>query len=292
MQHLADIRWQVCSPELQAWLADEHACVSEMLVPGFEAHVFKLSAGGQQYVLKLWDRESKPDIELQYHVLSMLHQHKLAVSGVYGYGMYDKHAVLLTSYDGDPIRKITTPHLSLLARELASLHGIPTDELRDVAIPAYGQKSYFYSGIDQYPELSHAWDELLQHIGWREPSIIHGDYHPGNIVYNGERYTIIDWTNIQQMDARLDLAWALLMLEFYVSPRYERIFRQTYLEVRPQANDQLDAFTGLAFLRWLMQYEKGHTPQIPGARKRAQELVKRNEWLQKHAALFSKWIKQ
>ncbi|MFD1886658.1 phosphotransferase family protein [Paenibacillus wenxiniae] len=288
MENVTDICWQVRSPELEILLTDD--CMIETLEPGFEAQVFKLLAGGKPYVLKWWNRESKPDMELQYNVLSMLHQHKLAVSNVYGYGTYQDHGVLLTSYDGKPIRKITTPHVSLLARELAGLHKLATDELQEVDIPAYGQKSYFYSGIDQYAELSDALDELIRHIQWREPSIIHGDYHLANIVYDGARYTIIDWTNVQQMDARLDLAWALLILQFYVSPRYERVFRQTYLDIQPQANDQLDAFTGLAFLRWLMQYEKGHTPRIPGARKRAQELVQHNKWLQQHTDLFSKWI--
>ncbi len=290
MENLADIRWQVCSPELQALLVDPQACVVETLVPGFEAQVFKLSVQEQHYVLKLWNEQSNPDIRRQYDVLSMLYQHKLAVSCVYGYGTYHNQAVLLTSYDGEPIRKITTPHLSLLARELAHLHEIRIDAMQGVAIPAYGQNSYFYSGIDEHSELSALLHTLIQHIEWREPSIIHADYHLANLVYDGERYTIIDWTNIQLLDARLDLAWALLILRLYVSARYERVFRQAYLEARPQAKDQLDAFTALAFLRWLMQYEKGHTPKLPAARKRAQELVQENEWLQPHSALIARWI--
>ncbi|WP_322906734.1 aminoglycoside phosphotransferase family protein [Paenibacillus campi] len=289
MERLVDIRWQQCAPELERLLAGEGNCEIERLVPGFEAQVFKLSARGQQYVLKRWNAESQPDIRLQYELLSMLHRQQLAVPTVYGYGFCHEQAVLLTSYNGAPIRKITTPQLSLLARELARLHQISSDTMQGVTIPTYERSRYFYVGIDDYEELAQALDELVHRIVWRERSIVHADYHLGNIVYDGERYTTIDWTNMQQEDARLDVAWALLMLELYVSARYERVFRQAYLEICPQASEQLEWFTALAFVRWLMQYEKGHTPKLPAARKRAQALLQRNEWLQQQAELLPGW---
>ncbi len=291
MEQFTPIHWHECLPELQQLLANPDQYEIATLVPGFEAQVFKISAGDQQYVLKRWHAESRPDIELQYRVLSMLYKEQLAVSQVFGYGDdVEGRAILLTSYDGDPIRKITSPHLALLAQKLANLHELRPDELQGITVPTYDRKRYFLGGIENHPQLARAVDELLQGIRWRDYSIVHADYHLSNIVYNGEQYTIIDWTNIQQDDARMDLAWSLLLLELYVSARYERVFRQSYLATRPEAAEQLEECIAFVFVRWLMQYEKGHTPKLAAARGRARKLVQRNEWLQRHQSYLPAWL--
>lgn len=56
-------------------------------------------------------------------------------------------------------------------------------------------------------------------------SIIHGDYHPHNIILtnDGTAY-VIDWTNINIADFRIDLAWTLLLPALMVIQKRIRRF--------------------------------------------------------------------
>ena len=85
-------------------------------------------------------------------------------------------------------------------------------------------------------------DWLWEHkgdAGAERLALIHGDYHPINVLYRADGAAfVIDWTQAEVNDFRLDLAWALLLMGTYdgwgiheaVLREYERL-----AEVRVEA---------------------------------------------------------
>jgi aminoglycoside phosphotransferase (APT) family kinase protein len=56
------------------------------------------------------------------------------------------------------------------------------------------------------------WMERHRPRGQTPTSLIHGDYHPRNILIDEDaRPFVIDWASAQQSDFRFDLAWTLLL---------------------------------------------------------------------------------
>jgi aminoglycoside phosphotransferase (APT) family kinase protein len=48
--------------------------------------------------------------------------------------------------------------------------------------------------------------------------ICHGDFHPGNVIMNGDRPVVIDWTNVRRGDPAADVQRSLLMLRLGEPP--------------------------------------------------------------------------
>jgi len=44
-----------------------------------------------------------------------------------------------------------------------------------------------------------------------QPSIVHQDFHPENLLWTGHDLKVIDWTAIGVYDRRIDIAWTLLL---------------------------------------------------------------------------------
>lgn len=82
----------------------------------------------RKLVLKIWNRESRPDVSIQYQVLEQLFRQGCAVSQPYAWGLdAEDHQVLLTSFDGMPVKKVKADSLTAIAANLLDVHKLKID---------------------------------------------------------------------------------------------------------------------------------------------------------------------
>ncbi|KAI7249121.1 hypothetical protein KC345_g11775 [Hortaea werneckii] len=116
---LSGIQWKDQSAECEVLLKSAAEAGITPLKGGLEAEVYQISLPDAELVYKIWNRESRPDVSLQYKVLEQMHRQGLAVSRPYGWGIDpEQNQVLLTSYDGLPVKKVNTPSLKAIAGAL------------------------------------------------------------------------------------------------------------------------------------------------------------------------------
>ncbi|UVI33118.1 phosphotransferase [Paenibacillus spongiae] len=113
---ISTILWKDKSKDLLSLLVEDVLKSVSPIDSGLEADVFQVSTPEDKFLLKVWNRDSKPDISRQYKLLEELYALGIAVSKQYGWGI-DEHRnqVLLTSYDGTPINKVSKLKLTEVA---------------------------------------------------------------------------------------------------------------------------------------------------------------------------------
>lgn len=244
---------------------------------GFEAEVMKLSTVQGSFVLKIWNKASRPNVEFQYRLLEALVERCTAVSRPIGWGINNNgESVLLTTYDGAQVQKVNKAKITRMALVLSGIHHACRNGLANVDLPSFDFTSYFFPGIDELAELSSILSELLIRFPVRQDSLIHGDFHLRNLVEDANRLTVIDWTNGQLGDARYDLAWALVLLKLYVSDRHADSFRIVYLKENLIPSEELEAFEAMAMIRWILLARSGGAPTAPIFLQRMEAFVKGN----------------
>jgi aminoglycoside phosphotransferase (APT) family kinase protein len=74
------------------------------------------------------------------------------------------------------------------------------------------------------------WLETRKHqVPRARPSVVHGDFHPDNIlVRDTGSACVIDWTQIDVSDARLDLAWTLVLVSTHRGEQWRRAMLDGY----------------------------------------------------------------
>lgn len=277
---IAGIQWVEKSADLEQWLDSDTALTVQDMKCGLEAEVMKLITGKDSYVLKVWNKSSRPDVRCQFHLLKLLLEQGITVSRPLGWGSNaDGHRVLLTSFDGNPMKKLTAGKVTALARLLASIHQVPVDECDYPPIPEYDFRDYFFQGVQDHPDLMQALNSILSETPIRQDSLIHGDFHLGNIVEDHSRYAVIDWTNGQLGDFRYDFAWSLALLKIYISGRYAGVFQSAYLLEQEMVPEELERYEALACLRWVALHRSGGVPVESNTISRVQSLIRNNRWL-------------
>lgn len=128
-------------------------------------------------------------------------------------------AVLLERLPGqaDPVAWLTgEPEVGRartldLARALAELHradphGLPASE----PLVKLWRERFLAARLEPLPALSWLFDWLTDHETEPERSaVVHGDFRPGNVLYEGERITaLLDWELAHLGDPVEDIAWA------------------------------------------------------------------------------------
>lgn len=104
---LTDIEWHETNPILNTLITSGAEMKLSPLSPGLEADVVKITQGEKHFVLKVWNKRSKPDVLRQYHLLEALHRQGIRVSEPIGYGRTETgDGVLLTRYHGTSVTKI------------------------------------------------------------------------------------------------------------------------------------------------------------------------------------------
>lgn len=152
-------------------------------------------------MLKIWNRESRPDVSIQYQVLEQLVRQGCAVSRPYAWGLDAKdHQVLLTSFDGMPVKKVNAASLTAIAANLLDVHKLEINSSSGLKVPAYDFADYFFPAWAEQPEIRTLAQELAERGKLTAHQLIHGDYHLGNILEASGTFTIIDWTNVQLGD--------------------------------------------------------------------------------------------
>jgi len=250
------------------------------LPPGLEAEVYLVSAAGSTYVLKIWNRHSRPDVALQFSVLKRLYEQGAAVSRPYGWGV-DKHGhqALLTSYDGNPVRRLDESILTELAQMLNAVHRIDPRSMSNISLPKYDLVSYYFPGVEQHPDLHRRLDDLMRHVRIDYSHIIHGDYNLNNILEHDGKLTIIDWTNIQLGDVRFDIAWSVTLMRIYVNDQYAGLYRSAFISLHSIDDREYEVFEAIACLRWLLLERHGYLHDDDHIRHNVATIVEGNRYL-------------
>ena len=154
---LSQVNWVELDERIQQVIEQEYQIIP--LPPGLEASVMRIEMEDQRYVLKVWDKDSKPDIAKQYRLLSKLYQSGIRVSKPYGWGLDEQgNQVLLTSYDGKPITQLTQTKLTHLAERLMEVHRYPVNEVGtgedEEYIFRYDFVQYFFPQIELHDDIN------------------------------------------------------------------------------------------------------------------------------------------
>jgi len=139
--------------------------------------------------------------------------------------------------------------------------------------------------IDQFPNI----DIFMPVFNWlidrkndvpcRHLSVVHLDYHPANLILKDDGNAIvIDWTNFDIGDFRLDLAWTMLLVSSYGNPEGRDIVLNEYERIIRHKIDQIEYFEVFAILRRLFSIYVSLTAGAEklGMRPEAIESMKRS----------------
>ncbi|KRE96673.1 hypothetical protein ASG89_30885 [Paenibacillus sp. Soil766] len=283
---LAGIEWHETNPILNNLFNSGAEGALSALTPGLEADVVKITLGENHFVLKVWNKRSKPDVLRQYHLLEALHRQGIRVSEPIGYGRTETgDAVLLTRYHGTAVTKVSPSIFKKIAAILADIHRLPPGRLEGMELAKYDFAAYFFPGIEAFPTMN---EELIRLVGSADMQmdrIIHGDFHLGNLLEENGQYTVIDWTNGQLGDPRYDLSWACLLLRIYVSESKSLTFLYKYQEEMPIATKELEIFEALACLRWLLLDRTAGVPKHTDTMKKVRKIVRDSRFLNESVLL-------
>lgn len=283
---IGNVDWVEGNGVMDDLLNQEAILTTHSMDHGFEAEVTKISSDTDSFVLKVWNKSSKPDISFQYRLLNFLFERGLSVSKPLGWGINSNgDKVLLTTFDGMPVLNVNEKKMTDIANILSSLHQIDVKKIGHMQLPKYDFIDYFFPGVREYSDLYKALISIVQTIHIKQEHIIHGDFHIRNILEKNDRYTVIDWTNGQLGDSRYDFAWSLTLLKIYVPEHYAYVFRSAYLLENDIQQKELEVFEALACLRWLVLNRSGGVPIDPKTIERVKGLILNNPSFEKMSLL-------
>ncbi|WP_442053231.1 aminoglycoside phosphotransferase family protein [Paenibacillus sp. 2TAB19] len=270
----------VKSQVVDSLLDDSSSITFVPLDAGLEAEVTKICSSESNYVLKVWNRSSKPNVGNQYRLLEALRNQGLSVSQPIGWGIdKEMNQVLLTSYDGTPVRKVNQSSLKKLAKILTGIHSYPLDQMDSSILLRHDFVGYFYPSVEEHLDIKDVLLTLLEKSDIKQNTIIHGDYNLGNILDNEGKYTIIDWTNGQLGDPRYDMAWSIILIRIYVGERYGSVFQSACLAESHYTKEELELFEAIACLRWVLLNRIADLPRGKDTIVRARSILKNSEYL-------------
>ncbi len=277
---LREINWVEKSNTLEVLLEHEGSFHAVSLDSGLEAEVMKIAAPTADYVLKVWNKASKPNVHAQYQILSALFTHGSSVSEPVGWGTNrNGDSTLLTSYDGMPVQTVDPGKLAKLVQILADIHKLPLEDFIGDRLPRYEFIDYFFPRIEEHPDIRILLEELLQRADMKPSCLIHGDYHLGNILETKDKLTVIDWTNAQWGDPRYDVAWSIIIMWIFASEEQADMYRAACCaEYRYEEHD-LELFEAIACLRGIMLFKANDEPIGHHIIARFRSILSKNEYL-------------
>ena len=287
MTHLLEsIKWHETNRILDNLIASGAGLTLNPLSPGLEADVVKITQGEEHFVLKVWNKRSKPNVLRQYRLLEALHLRGIRVSEPIAYGRTETgDGVLLTRYHGATVTKVSPSILKEIASILADIHRLPPDGFEDRALARFDFVEYFFSGIEAFPAMKEELIRLLASADMKMERVIHGDFNLGNILVENGQYTAIDWTNGQLGDPRYDLSWACLLLRIYLSKSKSLTFLYKYQDEMPVTTGELEIFEALACLRWLLLDRIAGVPKHVDTMGKVRKIVRNNRFLNESVLL-------
>ncbi|SDW36248.1 phosphotransferase family protein [Paenibacillus sp. PDC88] len=280
--YLLDIRWEEKDDKVDVLLKPGSSQGMTALEAGLEAEVFQIVPDEEEnsLVLKIWNRDSRPDIRRQYKLLELLHSYSMPVSRPLGWG-YDLNGnqVLLTPYDGAPVTRLGAAVVRKLAKMLIDIHKLPVDTEFSDLLPKYDFMSYFYPSIDQHEDIKRLLMPLLERANLNHHSVIHGDFNLGNVLEQEGQYKIIDWTNGQLGDARYDIAWSVIVMRIFAGDRNAAVYRAACLSATAYTDEELELFEAIATLRGLLLSRGSDLLKGKDMMKRVRNIFNENKYL-------------
>ncbi|MEK5037104.1 aminoglycoside phosphotransferase family protein [Sporosarcina sp. FSL K6-3457] len=274
------VDWVEKNEMMDELLNREDTLTTEPMDHGFEAEVMKICSDKDSFVLKVWNKNSKPNISFQYHLLNILFEQGLAVSKPFGWGINPNgDQVLLTTFDGMPVLNVNKKKMMEIANILSKIHQVKVGEVENIQVPKRDFIDYFFPGVREHADINNALISLVQITQINQEHIIHGDFHLRNILEKNDRYIVIDWTNGQLGDPRYDFAWSLTLLKIYVSENSANVFCSAYLLKNEIPKKELEIFEALACLRWILLHRSGGVPKEPNTIKRVRGLLTNNPFI-------------
>ncbi|SDT24172.1 Phosphotransferase enzyme family protein [Paenibacillaceae bacterium GAS479] len=275
MNSISEIDWKVKSKAVDSLLENRNKLILVPLDSGLEAEVTKVCLEESCFVLKVWNRSSKPNVEQQFKLLKTLYDKGLPVSQPYGWGLdKDANSVLLMSFNGVAVKKINQSKLTSLAKILSSFHEFPLNCFEDTFLKKNDFINYFYPEIEEHEDIHLLIKRLVDISHMKQDKLIHGDYNLGNILEIERRYTIIDWTNGQLGDPRYDIAWSIVLIRIYVSERYGDVYRSAFLS--EYTKEEIELFEAKACLRWILLNRITDLPKGKETIARVKSILKNN----------------
>lgn len=156
--------------------------------------------------------------------------------------------------------------LDIFSRLFVTLHGLEWQTAIDNPETYMAADPYFY--IKRYVQWygkflkEHDTEQLLPIVDWlndrlqnspcESPSLMHGDFHPNNILIDeGGNPFVIDWTASNIADSRFDLGWTLLLARTYLGKEMRATILQGYEKHLQKRVKQVEFFEVTAILRRL-----------------------------------------
>jgi len=277
LDRLRGIRWMAES-EMTVRLAEAGDSDIVPLAPGLEAEVALIRLENAECVLKIWNRHSKPDIGFQYRLLKSLSDRGMPVSRPLGWGEdASGNQVLLTSYDGAPVREAGADKLRRIAGLLLDIHRCRIDEPE---LPRYDFVSYFFPGVDAHPDLATELERLVGIARPRQDTLIHGDYNFNNVLEAEDgRLTVIDWTNGQWGDARYDIGWSVFLADLYTDDELASSYRSAFLTGGGYRAEEMEPFEAIGLIRWLLLDRAAGMPRKAETEERLRRFMAANRYI-------------
>jgi hypothetical protein len=274
---IRDVNWRDKSKAVDSLSEYSSSLTIIPLDSGLEAEVARICLDGTSFVIKIWNKASKPNVEGQFKLLKALYNRGLSVSEPMGWGMdKDGNPVLLTSFDGSPIKKVNQPILISLAKILSDVHKFPLDRLDGSILYKYDFINYFYPRIEEHKDIHTLLNQLVERSKIKQDQLIHGDFNLGNILESEGNYTVIDWTNGQLGDPRYDIAWSIVLIRIYVGQRYGAMYHSACLSENQYTADELELFEAIACLRWILLSRIADLPKGKETFARVRSILKQN----------------
>lgn len=274
---IREVNWRDKSKVIDS-LSNSSSLTVVPLDSGLEAEVAKICLDKASFVLKVWNRTSKPNVEGQYKLLKALYSQGISVSEPLGWGMDEnENPVLLTSFDGSPVKKVNQSILISLANILSDIHKFPVEGLDGSILHQYDFIDYFYPKIEEHIDIQELLNQLVDRSKIKQDKLIHGDFNLGNILESKGKYTVIDWTNGQLGDPRYDIGWSIVLIRIYVGQRYGDMYHSAFLLVENQYTiEELELFEAIACLRWILLNRIADLPNGKETFTRVRSILKKN----------------
>ena len=229
---------------VQTTLAVSEPIVVEKLIGGLSgAQLYVVSAGGKKYVVRFFDRE-KPD-KWEREIANL----KVASQGGYGQlSLFAEASQGVVIMEFLPAKQISseqrqTEHLYVeLARVLQKLHcGSHFQGSLDVFYRVHKElakvEAVAKSGIP-LDKIQRMLREIQRACALRaETAPCHNDLNPGNLIFLGQEFKIIDFETAAQADPYFDLSTVAI---FYcmMNPVCERVLVTAYLNREPTPQEE------------------------------------------------------
>ncbi|WP_088103075.1 phosphotransferase family protein [Halalkalibacter urbisdiaboli] len=270
------VSWKIKNIFFNSLLYNELSEVKK-LSEGQEAEIFILIIESEyKCIIKKWRKGFRVNVKKQFAFLEKGLLSGLPVPFPYTWGI-DENGVqyLVMSYAGSTIKTPSDNQMKLLASVLSSIHqsSFTLNEVKNECNLFNEMINDYFPSLDTQSDIANLIQQLKNEIPIRKPTLIHGDFNLGNVLFREKEITVIDWTNARIGDFRYDFSWAYFLLWLYSGEKPSCIFADTYKSLLNYTVIPLEfeSFECIAALRWLLLNRLFSLPQ--GIEK--QELVKR-----------------